>query len=103
MKGSSLEINLLCHRKYKHEVEENRKVLAPITDTIVKLGRLGLPFRGYRDDSEYHSKVGEYSTGGVGNFVEFLQFMVRGGDKVLKQHLKTGSEKCELYFKNFAN
>ena len=53
------------------------------------MGRLGLPFRGHRDDSKYHPKVGEYSTGGVGNFVEFLQFRVRGGDKVLEQHLKS--------------
>ena len=39
----------------------------------VTLGRLGLPFHGHRDDSKYHPKVGEYSTGGVGNFVQFLQ------------------------------
>ena len=52
------------------------------------MGRLGLPFRGHRDDSKYHPKVGEYSAGGVGNFAEFLQFRVRGGDKVLEQHLK---------------
>ena len=88
IKGSNHEINLLCDKKYKHEVEENRKVLAPIIDTIVTLGRLGLPFRGHRDDSKYHPKVGEYSTGGVGNFVEFQQFRARGGDKVLEQHLK---------------
>ena len=96
IKGSSHEINLLCDRKYKHEVEENRKILVPIIDTIVTLGRLGLPFRGHRDDSKYHPKVGEYSTGGVGNFVEFLQFRVRGGDKVLEQHLKTCSKNESL-------
>ena len=56
------------------------------------MGRLGLPFRGYRDDSKHHPKVGEYSTGGVGNFVKFLQFRVRGGDKVLEQHFKTCSK-----------
>ena len=68
IKGSNHEINLLCDIKYKHEVEENRKII----DTIFTLGRLGLPFRGHHDDSKYHPKVGEYSTGGVGNFVEFL-------------------------------
>ena len=89
IKGSSHEINLLCDRKYKHDVEENRKVLVPIIDTIIILGRLGLPFRGHRNDSKYHPKVGEYSTGRIGSFVEFLQFRVSGGDKVLEQHLKT--------------
>ena len=92
IKDSNYEINLFCDRKYKHEVEENRKVLVSIIDTIVALGRLGLPFRGHRDDSKYHPKVGEYSTGGVGNFVEFLQFRVRAGDKVLEQDLKTCSK-----------
>ena len=91
-KGSSHEINLLCGRKDKHEVEENCKVLAPITDAIVTLGMLGIPFPGHRDDLRYHPKVGEYSTGGVGNFVEFLQFRVRGGDKVLEEHLKNCSK-----------
>ena len=58
-----------------------KKVLAPIIDTIITLGRLCLPFRGHRDDSKHHPKVGEHSTGGVSNFVEFLQLKVRGGDK----------------------
>ena len=103
IKDSSHEINLLCDRKYKHEVEENRKVLAPIIDTIVTLGRLGLPFRGHRDDSKYHHKVGEYSTGGIGNFVEFLHFRVRGGDKVLEQHLKTYSKNASYISKTLQN
>ena len=50
IKGSSHEINLLCDRKYKHEVEENCKILVPIIGTIATLRRLGLPFRGHRDD-----------------------------------------------------
>ena len=49
--GSSHEINLLCDRKQKHEVEENCKVLAPIIDTIVTLGNLGLPCCGHCVDS----------------------------------------------------
>ena len=63
------------------------------------MGRLGLLFCGHHDDSKYHPKVGEYSTGGVGNFVEFLQFMVRGGDKVLEQHLKTCSKNASYISK----
>ena len=58
-----------------------KKVLARIIDTIITLERLFLPFHDHHDDSKYHPKVGEYSTGGVSNFVEFLQFRVRGGDK----------------------
>ena len=99
IKDSSHEINLLFKRKYKHEVEENREVLAPIIDRIITLRRLGLPFRGHLDDSRYHPKVGEYSTGGVSNFVEFLQFRVRVGDKVLEQHLKNRSKMQVIFQK----
>ena len=51
------------------------------------LGRLGLPFRGNRDDSQYHPNVGEYSGGGVGSFIECLGYKVRGGDNELENHL----------------
>ena len=36
-------MKLICYvtENYKHEIEENRKILAPITDTIIALGRLG--------------------------------------------------------------
>ena len=64
------------------------------------MGRLGLPFRGRHDDSKYHPKVGLYSTGGVGNFVEFLQFRVRYEDKVLEQHLKNCSKNANYISKN---
>ena len=66
---------------------------------MVTLGRLGLAFRRHRDDSKYHPKVGDYSTGGVGNFVEFLQFRERGGDKVLERHLKTCSKNASYISK----
>ena len=81
-------MNLLFDKIYKHEVEENCKVLDPIIDTNDTLGRLGLPFHRHCDDSKYHPKVGEYSTGGVCNFAEFLRFRVRDGNKVLERHLK---------------
>ena len=67
------------------------------------MGRLGLPFRGDRDDSKYHPKVGEYSTGGFGNFVEFLQFRVTGGDKVLDPHLKNCSKNVSYISKTSQN
>ena len=60
----------MIDKNWKSEVKENRKRLAPIIDTAKYLGRLGLAFRGYRDDSQFHQNVGEYSSGGVGNFVD---------------------------------
>ena len=57
-------------RTGRAKLKRIEKRLAPIIDTAKYLGRLGLAFRGYRDDSQFHQNVGEYSSGGVGNFVD---------------------------------
>ena len=57
IKGSSHDIKILCDRKHKQEVEENHKVLTPITDTIAILERLDLPLSGHHDGSKHHPKV----------------------------------------------
>ena len=79
----------MLDKSVKKEIEENRNKLASIADAVLYCGRLGLPLRGHRDDSKYHPEVGQYSTGGVGNFIETLNLKVRSGDKVLENHLKT--------------
>ena len=89
MSGARKPIKVMVDASFKKEIDENRKKLAPIVDTVVFCGRLGLPLRGHRDDAKYHPEVGNYSMGGVGNFVESLNFRVRAGDKVLEEHLKT--------------
>ena len=40
---------------------------------------------------------------GLVTFVEFLQFRVRGGEKVLEQHLKTCSENVSYISKTSQN
>ncbi|CAB3986847.1 Hypothetical predicted protein [Paramuricea clavata] len=89
MSGTAQPIEVIVDTNLKKEVEENRSKLAPIIDTVLFCSRLGLPLRGHRDDAKYHPEVGSYSTGGVGNFVESLNFRVRAGDKILEDHLKT--------------
>ena len=78
MSGAAQPIEIIIDSVIKKEVEENRKKLAPIVDSVLFCSRLGLPLRGHRDDAKYHPEVGSYSSGGVGNFV-----------KVLEEHLKT--------------
>ena len=95
-------MQLICYTKENINMRF-KKVLGPIIDTIITSGRLCLPFRGHRDDSKNHPKVGEYSTGGVSNFVEFLQFSVRGGDKVLEQRLKNCSKNASYISKSSQN
>ncbi len=87
--GAAQPIEVMLDKSVKKEIEENRSKLASIADAVLYCGRLGLPLRGHRDDSKYHPEVGQYSTGGVGNFIETLNSKVRSGDKVLENHLKT--------------
>ena len=103
MKGLVEEIDLMINKNCKKEVEENRKRLAPIIDTVILLGRLGLAFRGQRDDSQFHLNLGEYSSGGVGNFVEVLNYRVRGRDLVLENHLRTSSKNASYISKTSQN
>ena len=64
---------------------------------------LSLAFRGYRDDSQFHLNVGEYSSGGVGNFVKDLNYRVGGGDSVLVSHLSTCSKNASHISNTFQN
>ena len=103
IKGQVEEIDLMIDRNCKKEVEENRKRLAPIINTVILLGRLGLAFRGRRDDSQFHPNLSEYSSGGVGNFVEVLNYRVRGDDLVLENHLRTCSKNASYISKTSQN
>ena len=87
MSGRTQPIDVLIDTNLRKKISDNRKKLVPIVDTIILCGRLGLPFRGHRDDSRYHPDVGEYSEGGVGNFIELLNYRVRSGDVTLQSHL----------------
>ena len=99
MKGLVEEIDSMIDRNCKEEVVENRKRLAPIIDTVILLGRLGLAFRAYWDDSQIYPNVGQYSSGSVGNFVEVLNYRVRIGDSVLENHLRTSIKNASISLK----
>ena len=59
LKGSGEEIEVMLTKSSDIEVQKNCNKLKPIVDTVLLLGRLGLPFRGHRDDSQYHPNVEE--------------------------------------------
>ena len=101
MKGLVEEIDLMIDRNCKKEVKEKGKILTPIIDTVILLGRLGITFRRHRDDSQFNLNVGKYSSGGVGNFVEVFNYRVRRGDSVIENHLRICSKNASLYLSNF--
>ena len=74
------------------------------TELLKTSGRMGIPLRGHRDDSQYHPGVGEPAThSGIGNFVELLNFTVHQGHKDLEDHLKNCSIRKTYIFKTTQN
>ena len=88
MKGLVEEIDLVIDRNCMKKFEENRKRLEPITDTVILLVRSGLALRGYQDGSQFYPNVGKYSSGGVENVTEALNYRVRGDDSILDKSSK---------------
>ena len=101
--GNVKGISELLDTNFRNQVAENRSKLMPIIDSIIFCGRLGIPLRGHRDDSKYHPDAGEYSTGGVGNFIELLNYRVRGGDNILKEHMLNHSKNASYLSKSAQN
>ena len=65
------------------EARNNREAIKAIADTVIFLGREGVPFRGHEDDTKHHAEVGEQSINSVGLFVNLLNFQVSRGDNML--------------------
>ena len=97
------DVDEMLHKQFKSAVSENRKILRSIIDTIIFLERQGLALSGQRDDSQYHPDVAEYSTGSVNNFIELLNYRVRGGDKDLERHLESYSKNSSYIYKTIQN
>ena len=80
-----------------------KKTLKKIGNLLLLLIRFFLWSTWFCDDAKYHPDVGCYSTGGLGNFIELLNFRVRAGDKVLEDHLKTCGKNSSYISKTSQN
>ena len=88
MEGKTEGVNRQLDKSYKKEVQENRKCFEPVVDTVKLLGRQGIPFRGHRDSLKDQPKIGESGQdNNPGNFIEVLNYRVRGGDEMLEKQL----------------
>ena len=96
------DVDEMLDWQFKFDVSENRKILRSIIDTIIFLGRQDLALMRHRDDSQYHPVVGE-STGSIINFIELLNYRVRGGDKDLEKHLESYSKNASYISKTIQN
>ena len=97
MKLKSVSIVVSVNSVSNEKFLNNRKIISTIIDAIKLCGRLGIALRGHRDASKYHREIGHAPTSaGVGNFVLIINYAIRNGNKVLKNHLQTWS-KPEIY------
>ena len=99
----SIPVNLLLDKVALQKISENRSVLHSIVDTIILCGHLGISFRGHRYDSKYYPEAGKYSQHSVGNFIELLNFAIRRGDNVLKDHYEKHRKNASYLSKQTQN
>ena len=57
LKGSGEEIEVMLTNGSDKKSSKKLQQTKPIVDTVILLGRLGLAFRGHRDDSQYHPNM----------------------------------------------
>ena len=82
-------------------IEENRKRLVPIVETIILMGRQNIAFRGRRDDGklDFQSSTNEND----GNFRQILKYRANSGDAILTEHLKNSKSNATYISKTTQN
>jgi len=102
--GKLVPINTLVDSVKVEKRNKAKAILPAIIDTVILCGHLGLPLRGHRDDKQFHPEAGEYAKiSGVGNFVELLNFGIRRGDTLLKEHYNNHAANASYFSKSSQN
>lgn len=85
------------------QIEENRRCLKLIIQTVLLLGRQNIAFRGHRDDGNFNKEESfEESTVNMGNFRAILDYRSEF-DGILKEHLKNSSSRAKFTSKTIQN
>ena len=88
--GKAKDVDMLIDKENQKAIEKAKKILPSIIDTVVVCGHMGISLRGHRDERRNHPFPGEYSCkAGLGNFVELVNFGIRRGDEILKDHYES--------------
>ena len=72
---------------YKTNVKKAREAIAPIVDTVKLCGCQNIPLRSHGDNGKNQPELGESGLTNTENFIELLNYRIRGGDKALENHL----------------
>jgi len=79
-------VALQLDKNRKLQIEENRRRIAPIVETVLFCGRQGLALRGHNDSGRIESL--EMPVVNDGNFRALLRYRASGGDAILDDHLQ---------------
>lgn len=86
--GKIVDISLQINKAMKLEIEQNRKALSSIIETIIFSGRQDIALRGHRDAGPIKANSPPENDG---NFRSLLRFRIEAGDDTLHNHLKTST------------
>ena len=87
-KGREVPVNKMVDSNYKTNVQKAGEAIAPIVDTVKLCGRQNILMRGPRDSWKNQPELGESGLTNTENFIELLNYLIRGGDKALENHLR---------------
>ena len=85
--GRQVPVNQMVDSNYKTNVKKAREAIAPIVHTAKLCGCQNIPLRGHGDNGKNQSVLGESGLTNTENFIELLNYRIRGGDKALENHL----------------
>lgn len=102
-KNPSLEIVNQIDNNRLEQIQENRRRLKPIVESIVFLGRQNIAFRGHRDDGPFNVDNINDSPVNEGNFRELIRYRIKGGDNQLLAHLEKSSSRSTYISKTTQN
>lgn len=86
VEGKAISIDQQIDSQKKREVEENRKRLVPIVETIRLCGQQNMALRGTQDWGRIELTTPKENDG---NFRSLLRYRAKAGDQVLEEHLKS--------------
>jgi len=78
-------IDVVLDSRLKQEIDDNRKGIIPVVETVILCGRQGLALRGDNDQGSIESL--DLPVNNDGNFRALLRFRAQGGDQHLASHL----------------
>ena len=90
-------IDVCMNRASQKIIEDNRRKLIPIIETVILCGRQNFALRGHRDDATNWDK------GNPGNFQSSLNYRIKGGDTVLKDHFERAPKNATYRSKSVQN